>query len=131
MKKILLFTVLILITVPGCFFSRSKAENPINIAKIENIKVGESTMEDVARILGAPTDIIFSNHLHDPLRVFAYEYNYVVTKRTGFTVILVTFVNSDLKRDHVIVFFDDDGIVSGIGTNLFAEEASYGLPFGD
>jgi hypothetical protein len=93
--------------------------------------VGESTKEDVLRILGAPTDIIFSNRQHDPLHVFAYEYTYTVSKSTGFTIILVTFINQDRKRDHVVIFFDDQGIVSAVGTRLEAEDATYKFPFGE
>ena len=95
------------------------------------IEVGKSTKADVVRILGAPTDIIFCNREHDPLRVFAYEYVYKVSKTTGFTIIIVTFLNSDAKRDHVLVFFDENGVVSGVGTSLDAEKASYEFPFGD
>jgi len=93
--------------------------------------VGQSTKEDVARILGAPTDIIFNNKELDPLNVFAYEYIYRLEKTTGFTIIILTLTNSDTKRDHVLVFFDANGIVTGVGARFQAEDAEYDLPFGD
>ncbi|MHC4942530.1 MAG: outer membrane protein assembly factor BamE domain-containing protein [Planctomycetota bacterium] len=131
MKRLTPLLVFILLIAPGCFFSRSKSEAAIDPVKVGQIRVGESTKEDVLRILGAPTDIIFSNRQHDPLHVFAYEYTYTVNKSTGFTIILVTFLNSDRKRDHVVIFFDEEGIVSAIGTRFEAEDATYKFPFGD
>ena len=131
MRKSLLLLLIVLLCASGCFFSRTKMETPIDKEKLQQIEVGKSTKEDVARILGAPTDIIFNSKMHDPLHVFAYEYVYSVTKNTGFTIIVVTFVNSDSKRDHVLVFFDDKGVVSGIGTKLDADKAVYEFPFGD
>jgi hypothetical protein len=129
MKPTLL--LLAILVLPGCFFSRSKLESPLDAEKVGKIVAGESTMQDVVRILGAPTDIIFSNREHDALRVFAYEYTYTVNKTTGFTIIVLTLLNSDQKRDHVLVFFDEQGVVSSVGISLDGEEASYELPFGD
>jgi outer membrane protein assembly factor BamE (lipoprotein component of BamABCDE complex) len=122
--------LLVLAASPGCFFSRSKSQTPVQAAAVRKIVIGRSTMDDVVKALGAPTDIIFSNREHDPLRVFAYEYTYTVTKNTGLTLIVVTFINSDTKRDHVLVFFDERGVVSGVGSSLDSDRASYKLPFG-
>ena len=131
MRKTTLLLILFIFAAPGCFFSRSKLEVPIDAEKVGLIVAGESTMEDVVRILGAPTDIIFSNREHDALKVFAYEYTYTVNKTTGFTLIVVTFLNADRKRDHVLVFFDDQGVVTSVGINLDADKASYKFPFGE
>lgn len=129
-KIIVVLFAFLFLALPGCFFSRSLIEAPINATKIGEIVEGVSTKEDVVRILGAPTDILFNNREHDPLNVFAYEYTYNVSKTTGLTLILVTFLNSDMKRDHVLVFFDEKGIVCSIGTRFDARKAKYRLPFG-
>ena len=131
MRYTTLFLFLFIFVAPGCFFSRSKLEAPIDPEKVSLIVAGKSTKEDVVRILGAPTDIIFSNREHDALEVFAYEYTYTVNKTTGFTLIIITFLNADRKRDHVLVFFDDQGVVSSIGITLDADKASYKFPFGE
>ena len=125
-----LLAAMALVFLSGCFLSRAKVETPIDAEKVATIQIGQSTKEDVVRILGAPTDIIFSNRKLDPLRVFAYEYTYTVSKNTGLTLIVVTFINSDTKRDHLLVFFDERGVVSAIGQSLDADKASYKLPFG-
>lgn len=123
--------MLALLLLPGCFFSRSKLEQPLDPANLQTLVVGMSDQADVQRALGSPTDIIFNNKNHDPLRVFAYEYVYRVQKTTGFTIIILTFIEADAKRDRVMVFFDENGKVSSIASSFDAEEASYGLPFGD
>ncbi len=127
----LMLGLLLMVGTPGCFVSRNTVDRPLDPEAVEQIAVGQSRKEDVVKLLGAPTDIIFSNQAHDPLRVFAYEYTYAVTKTSGLTLIIVTFLNSDTKRDHVLVFFDEDGMVSAVGSRLNAEFAGYGLPFGD
>jgi len=55
---------------------------------------------------------------------------YTVNKTSGLTLVVVTFLNSDTKRDHLLVFFDDRGVVSAIGKSLDADRTSYKLPFG-
>ena len=131
MRYTVLLVVMAVSVSPGCFLSRAKVESPIAAESVDKVIVGRSTKADVVRLLGAPTDIIFSNREHDPLRVFAYEYAYTVTKTAGLTLIVVTLINTDTKRDHLLVFFDDHGVVSAIGRSLKAEEASYKFPFGD
>ena len=130
MRIITLLFLLAALAFSGCFLSRSKVKAPINAEMVGRIAVGKSTREDVVRLLGAPTDIIFCNKEHDPLRVFAYEYTYTVTKTTGLTLVVVTFLNTDTKRDHVLVFFDNRGVVSAVGKSLDADKASYKLPLG-
>jgi len=131
MSRLTIAIAMVALSAPGCFLSRAKVEAPLDAEKINEIVVGRSTKEDVVRTLGAPTDILFSNRQLDPLRVFAYEYTYTVTKTSGLTLLIITFLNSDAKRDHVLVFFDDDGVVSAVGSSLNADQASYELPFGD
>ncbi len=74
MRCIWLVAVAGLWLLPGCFLSRTKVERPIDAEQVARIEVGKTTQREVVRILGAPTDIIFSNREHNPLRVFAYEY---------------------------------------------------------
>jgi outer membrane protein assembly factor BamE (lipoprotein component of BamABCDE complex) len=122
--------LLVVVVLPACIFSRTKIEAPIDKEKLEQIVVGQSDKEDVVRILGAPVDIIFNNKMLDPLNVFAYEYVYNVQKSSTLTLIIVNFVNNDSKRDHVLVFFNENGIVTGVGSRFQAEDAEYSLPFG-
>lgn len=131
MKIPAVFLLLVVVVVPGCIFSRTKVEAPIDAEKLEQVVVGQSDKEDVVRILGAPTDIIFNNKELDPLNVFAYEYVYNVQKSATLTLLVINFVNNDSKRDHVLVFFDKNGIVTGVGSRFQAEDATYSFPFGD
>ena len=108
---------------------RQQFENPIGAEKVQQVQKGMSK-DQVAEILGAPNEITFSNKEHDPLRVFAYTYEHSVTRHTVVFFAIINFGNSDEKKDRVIVFFDDDERVASVGASLYADEATYGFPFG-
>jgi len=114
----------------GCaVMGRQQKENPVDGTRVLELEEGMDKAE-VTRLLGAPTEIIFSNREHDPLREHAYVYEYVVTKYTGISFLILNFGNVDQKKDRVVVFLDDEGKVLSVGASLFSHDSSYGFPFG-
>ncbi len=129
-KALNLLLVLFLATASGCaILGRQQADQPILAETVAKVEKG-MTKSQVTDILGAPHEIIFSNKALDPLREHAYVYEYKVKMGTAILFLVVTFGNLDDKRDRVIVFFDDNGLVSHVAKSLFAAKASYGFPFG-
>lgn len=108
---------------------RRQTDQPINANNVSQVKMGMSRHE-VTDILGAPQEIIFSNKEHDPLREHAYVYEYERQAGTAIFFLVVNFGNLDTKHDRVVVFFDDDGKVSNVGSSLDGDQARYGFPFG-
>lgn len=118
------------VALSGCaFFGRQQKDHALDPETVSKIEKG-MPKADVVRILGAPTEIVFSNKAHDPLLEHAYVYEHTSTRYTGIVLALVNFGNMDQKRDRVIVWFDAEGKVESVGASLRAAESSYGFPFG-
>ena len=79
--------------------------------------------------MGPPDEVIYSNLEHDPLFEQAYRYRRTKTKQTALFLLIFSTFNSDTKWDHLMVFFDQAGVVEHLGVRLDADEAEYGLPF--
>jgi outer membrane protein assembly factor BamE (lipoprotein component of BamABCDE complex) len=114
----------------GCVLSQTTNGTKLQSDDIEQIVVGESTREDVARIMGAPDEIIYSNLKLDPLfeRAFVYQRNKI--KTTYFTLVLFSGMRVDSNKDKVIVFFDDDGVVEDVAERLDMDKPRFGSPWG-
>ncbi len=115
----------------GCVLSQSTTGTGLNEEQVDAIEVGVSTRADVARVFGAPDEIIYSNLEHDRLFERAYRYSRKRTKTTFFTVILFSGARSDSNHDRVIIFFDDAGLVSDVAARLDMDRPRYGGPWGD
>jgi len=130
MSRACVLAACIAVLLPGCaVLGRQQKDHPIDRESVAKVKKG-MPKEEVTEILGAPTEILFSNKEHDPLREHAYIYEHTATRYTGIVLALVNFGNADEKRDRVIVWLDENGKVSQVGASLKAEESSYGFPFG-
>jgi len=122
--------VLCAVFLSGCaVLGKQEERKRIDPDAVARIKKG-MPKDEVTAILGAPIEIIFSNKALDPLREHAYVYEHTTVKWTGIVLVFINFGNADEKIDRVMVFFDDDGKVSQIGSTLHAGDAAYGFPFG-
>jgi len=115
----------------GCVLSQSTSGTGLSEEQVAEIVVGVSTRADVARILGAPDKIIYSNLEHDPLFERGFRYTRKRTKTTFFTVILFSGARSDVNQDQVVVFFDEEGLVEDVAARLDMDRPRYGAPWGD
>ncbi len=115
----------------GCVLSQSTNGTGISEEQVDAIIVGGSTRADVASVLGAPDEVIYSNLEHDPLFERAYKYSRKRRKTTFFTVILFSGARTDVNHDQVIIFFDDFGLVEDVAARLDMDRPRYGAPWGD
>jgi outer membrane protein assembly factor BamE (lipoprotein component of BamABCDE complex) len=113
----------------GCVLSQTTNGTKLSSTDVEEIVVGESTRVDVARIMGAPDEIIYSNLKLDPLFERAFVYQRRKIKTTYFTVILFSGMRVDSNLDKVIVFFDDEGLVEDVAERLHMDRPRYGSPW--
>jgi outer membrane protein assembly factor BamE (lipoprotein component of BamABCDE complex) len=122
--------LLLLLPSPGCaVLGRQQKDHRIDPAALAQVQKG-MPKEEVTRLLGAPTEIIFSNKALDPLVEHAYVYEHTATRYTGIVLAIINFGNVDEKRDRVIVWLDPEGRVAHVGASLKADESEYGFPFG-
>lgn len=131
MSRTCVSLALIGLLMPGCaVMGRRQVDHPIDREALAKVEPGMSKAE-VTRLLGAPTEIIFSNKALDPLVEHAYVYEYENAHYTGIVFVLVNFGNMDEKRDRVIVWLTPDGKVEHVGSSLKARDSGYGFPFGE
>ncbi|HSL05048.1 MAG TPA: outer membrane protein assembly factor BamE [Nitrospiraceae bacterium] len=88
----------------GCAFFRGNYDDDFKQEDVESIKIGSSTRQDVATILGAPERVIA---VHDQ-QIFHY-YNYAVKSGT-----VLFFSRTNVVGNDLYVFFSPDGIVQQV-----------------
>lgn len=143
---------LVLLTAPGCVLGRVRDEVPLDAAKVAQIVPGVTTKARVVELLGAPTYVndriglrvvgrpeesgegnigpLLDELVRSPLD-HSYTYEYTDTKSASAYLLLVTFTNTETRRDRVVVFFDEQGVVSHVGKSLHAGEVEFRLPMSD
>jgi outer membrane protein assembly factor BamE (lipoprotein component of BamABCDE complex) len=100
----LLLAVAAATLVQGCAFFRGNYDDDFKQEDVESIKIGASTRQDVANILGAPERVI---EVHDQ-EIFHY-YNYTVKSGT-----VLFFSRTNVVGNDLYVFFSPDGIVQQV-----------------
>jgi outer membrane protein assembly factor BamE (lipoprotein component of BamABCDE complex) len=144
---VLLFASLL----PGCILGRVRDQVPLDPVAVKKIVPGQSTKKDVVELLGAPayvndriglrvlgkpvqgsgnTGPLIDELIHSPLD-HSYTYEYSDTKSMALYLLVVSFTNQETKRDRVVVFFDEKGVVSHIGATFDAKDVSFRLPTSD
>ena len=119
----LVVPALLLATLPGCFLARNTVNEPIASAAVAQLVPGQSRAADATRLLGAPSEVVQLG------RRTAYRYDFLTTKRAGFTVLVVTMFNDDTHADRVWLFFDEQDVLTHLGSTIEAEQARYAMPW--
>jgi outer membrane protein assembly factor BamE (lipoprotein component of BamABCDE complex) len=100
----LLLVVVATTLVQGCAFFRGNYDDDFKQEDVESIRIGASTRQDVANILGAPERVI---EVHDK-EIFHY-YNYTVKSGT-----VLFFSRTNVVGNDLYIFFSPDGIVQQV-----------------
>jgi len=115
--------LLSLALLPGCFLSRSHLNQPIAPETVERIVPSSTTAGEVAELLGAPLEVVQLGYKS------AWRYEFTVEKQAALFLFLVGLRGVDNQADRVWVFFDEEGIVSHVGSTFAADEAGFELPW--
>ncbi len=114
-----------LLTLPlvlgSCFMGQTTLDHPLAADAIAQLQVGQSTQEDVSRLLGAPNQVV---ELGDKS---AWLFSYQNTKQMGLWLLLYGSYGQDTQSDRCWVFFDENGVLRNIGVSLDASQSSYHL----
>jgi hypothetical protein len=114
-------------TLSACASGRQHTGRIIDTSRIPDVQVGTSTKADVLRLFGPPTyysrlppvplfgpagEVLWWSGAYeeDPPDVFVYEYRQ--DSERFFTVLLYTRFMRQVRSDVLVVFFDDDDVVS-------------------
>ena len=95
---------LALIGTSGCAFSRGDLGVPFNETDISVVRKGQATEADVARLLGAPDNVIQLGN-----REAFHYYRYTLKHAT-----LLVFSRVNIAADELYVIFDQRGLVDDV-----------------
>ena len=112
-------------TLNSCFLSRSTVNQPLQPALFAKLEPGKSTAREVVALLGAPSEIVQLGTRS------AYRYDFTNLKRSGFTLIIVNFLNEDTRADRAWLFFDAHDLLTHAGTTFDGAKAQYAMPWQD
>ena len=107
----------------GCFMSRDRINEPLVKQNIDALVIGKSTASEIAAALGAPTEVVQLG------RRSAWRYDFTTEKTAGFTLIVITFLNTDRRSDRCWLFFDETDVLRHVGTTLDADDTRYDMPW--
>jgi outer membrane protein assembly factor BamE (lipoprotein component of BamABCDE complex) len=116
--------LLALLLAPGCFVSRSTRNPPLAPGVLKTLPRGTDAQQ-VLDALGAPSQVVQLG-----LRS-AWLYEHVNEKRAGFTVIVVTLLNEDMRSDRLWLFFDEAGKLAHAGGSYEGGDAQWAMPWQD
>lgn len=109
----------------SCFVSRETTNVPLSAELVDQLVPGRTTATDVADLLGAPSEVVQLGFRS------AWRYDHVRAKRAGFTIIVVTLLDTDARTDRVWVFFDENDMLTNVGSTFHAGGAQYQMPWQD
>ncbi len=118
----ILLTLLGLCFLPACLMSQSERHTPLDPAAVATIRPGETTVQNVLDLLGAPNEVVQLG------KRSAFRYDYSVEKQSGLFLIVVALLGTDTQQDRAWIFFGETGLVTHAGSTFDAQTAEYALP---
>lgn len=120
--KNLLPALLCALLASGCFVQRAHRNSRIDPGAVAQLVPGETTARQVVELLGAPTDVVqLANRS-------AYRYDFIVEKQATLFLVLLILRGIESNSDRVWVFFDENEVLSHIGTTFESGEPGYRVP---
>lgn len=123
MRPILL--ALLLLSASGCAFARSTNNEPLEAQRLQALHPGTTTAQQAVELLGAPLDVVQLG------KRSAYRYEYTSTKHTALFLLLIGFYNQDTRADRAWLFFDENQLLTHVGTTLSGDDTEYAMPWED
>ena len=117
--------LVLLLLLPSCAMARTGVNRPLDPVALGSLSPGVSTAADVVRILGAPMDVVQLG------RRSAYRYEFINSKRAVLFLVVVGFYNQDTRADRAWVFFDENQVLTHVGTTFEGDENEYAMPWED
>lgn len=109
----------------ACAFARSTENDPLDPVRLRRLSPGVTSAREAVELLGAPADVVQLGHRS------VYRYEFGTTKRAALWLLVVGLYNQDSRTDRAWLFFDEDGVLTHVGTSLEAAETEYAMPWED
>jgi len=115
--------LLVLVLTPACLISRRTDSEPLEPARLQQLRPGETTARQAVELLGAPQDVVQLG------RRSAYRYQFTSTKRAGLFLLIVGLLNDDTRSDRAWLFFDEDQVLTHVGATFDGDDSRYAMPW--
>ncbi|GIW40542.1 MAG: hypothetical protein KatS3mg076_1119 [Candidatus Binatia bacterium] len=114
-----LLGLVVLAVTSGCAIVRGYRDRPLDESKIRRIERGVTTKAEILEAFGPPQEIdarefVFVGDRLPEEQVLGaryFRYTYWRVNGTGLFLLLFNYLRADLKRDTLLVFFDDRDVV--------------------
>ena len=120
MKIFALLACLVLVPLQSCYLTRAAVSEPLDFAVVRSIEPG-ATAEDVVGKMGAPDLVVQLG------KRSAYRYSHTVDKGAGSFMMLLVLYNEDTRSDRVWFFFDENQILTHVGSTFRAHRAGFSM----
>jgi len=120
-----LLVVSLCLPLGACWMGRAQTNEPLDAVKAAQLVPGTSTASDVVALLGGPNDVVQLG------RRTAYQYIATTEKSAGLWLFALALTNVDARQDRVWVFFDEQDVLTHIGSTFESHRAQWALPWQD
>lgn len=110
---------------PACALTRSTDNTPLAREALAALEPGRTTAREVVERLGAPVEVVQLG------KRSAYRYQFSQTKRAVLFLVVLAFQNEDARSDRAWLFFDEDQVLTHLGTTLEGDDPEYAMPWED
>ena len=115
--------VFLLGLAPACFVTRQSVNEPLDPDSLAELVPGETTALEAVELLGGPIEVMQLGYRS------AYLYRHSVTKRAALFLIVFGAMNEEIDSDRSWLFFDENDVLTHVGTTLAAGGPDYKMPW--
>ena len=115
----------LLLATTSCYFGRATVNEPLERTTLAKLQPGTTTARQAVELLGAPSEVVQLG------RRSAYRYDHSVQKEAAVWFVLVAFFNTDSRQDRAWLFFDENEVLTHVGSTLSAHRPQYAMPWED
>jgi outer membrane protein assembly factor BamE (lipoprotein component of BamABCDE complex) len=112
-----------LAALPACLIVRDTTNEPLQAEVLTQLTPGATTAAQAVELLGAPTEIVQLGFRS------AYRYEFGAAKRAALFLIVINLSNTDARADRIWLFFDQNDLLTHVGSSFDADDARYALPW--
>jgi len=123
MRTRLLIPILLLPVLSGCLIDRSTMNVPLAPDAVAALEPGSTTAREAVERLGAPVEVVQLG------RRSAYRYEFTTSKRAALFLFVVNLIGRDTRSDRVWAFFDEQDVLTHLGSTFEGGDTRYALPW--
>ena len=114
--------VSLLAVTPGCFLSKGTTNRPLQLEQIATLEPGVTTAREAVERLGGPAEVVQLG------KRSAYRYEHREERVAGLFLLVLGLRGVDTTEDRTWLFFDEQEVLTHVGTTLEAGQVRYTVP---